>query len=119
MLDSIMVELSLPADQRYSGKPGDQLAGLLSMLEKNQGIKITNDKNVKSGLTPYILVKLLNTSAITNFVRDLSEWLASGRGRTINIKVGNNSLEADKLSPKEQQDLIQWFQSQASNHNEK
>jgi hypothetical protein len=60
-----------------------------------------------------LLVKIAEITGISNVISLLVEWLSRDKSRKLTLQVGNNKLELTGLSRIEQQELIDWFQTQA------
>lgn len=60
-----------------------------------------------------LLLKLAEVGGVSALTGALGAWLSRDKSRTLNLHLGDSSLEVTGLSQEEQQDLVRWFQSQA------
>jgi hypothetical protein len=60
-----------------------------------------------------LLVKITEAGAITGLLTALVGWLSADRTRSITIVLGDKSITTNRLTKAEQQDLVEWFKTQA------
>ncbi len=60
-----------------------------------------------------LLIKIAEFGGITALITVLGTWLGRDKSRTLKLQIGDKSLELTGLSAVEQQELTQWFQTQA------
>ena len=94
---------------------GDFLGSRRSLIRelKASGFDVDAVIELKSIISPPILVKLFTSDAIENFSSTILGWLSKDRSRTLRFQIGDKQMEATGLSKKEQQELIDWFKLQA------
>ena len=79
---------------------------------------IRGNEPPKGAKGPYIdfatfLIKIAEFGGITALITVLGTWLGRDKSRTLKLQIGDKSLELTGLSAVEQQELTQWFQTQA------
>jgi hypothetical protein len=60
-----------------------------------------------------VLVKLAETAGVSALINVIGSWLSRDKSRTLKLQLGESTLELTGLSGTEQQDLVQWFKTQA------
>lgn len=91
----------------------------LNEVEGTQSIEFSRIREMPQGAKglaiDWGMVALTITQAgiISGLITALSSWLAKEKGRTLELTIGDKSLKLTGLSRKEQQELLEWFQTQA------
>jgi len=81
------------------------------------GIRLEESGGQKSlAGTEIIAAEVIKTGAVTKIAEVIGGWLLKDRSRSLKLKIGDNELDVSGLTGKEQKDLIEWFQKQASLH---
>lgn len=60
-----------------------------------------------------VLITLAKASGVTALINVFGPWLSRDRSRTLKLQLGDSTLELSGLSKDEQQELTEWFQTQA------
>ena len=94
-----------------------QLFDKLNHLDSIESVERVREgelpKGAKGAALGTVLIKLAETAGITTLIGVLGSWLSRDRSRTLKLQLGNSTLELTGLSGDEQQELAQWFQTQA------
>jgi hypothetical protein len=92
---------------------------LVAELSKLKGIIVTRENDGKAGIAIPFLLKFLNATAVDSFGKSILGWLVRDRSRQLKFQIGDKMMEASNLTEKQQQELIQWFKTQAGMHLDK
>jgi hypothetical protein len=60
-----------------------------------------------------VLVKLAETAGVSALINVIGSWLSRDKSRTLKLQLGESALELTGLSGTEQQELVEWFKTQA------
>jgi len=90
------------------------LAGQITALDGIRMDELSGQKSLAGA--EIIAAEVIKTGAVTKIAEVIGGWLLKDRSRSLKLKIGDNELDVSGLNEKEQQDLIEWFQKQASRH---
>ncbi len=120
MNESILIQVSLDAND-----DSEYVAGLARQLSRDL-LELEDVRSVEPGpaaLPPgamglgialsAILGSIAQVGNFTALASVLTAWVSADRSRKIKLTVNNNTIELNSVSAAQQQDLIDWFKTQA------
>lgn len=64
-------------------------------------------------ITGDLLLELVGSAGISVLISTIGSWLSRDKSRKLKLCLGDKSIELSGLSEDEQQELTQWFKTQA------
>ncbi len=121
MVEAILIQVSLESntDPEYTAELARRLSEDLRELDGVQSVE-PGSSPLPAGakglgiMLSALLVKIAQPGSLSAISGVLAAWVAADHGRKIKLTVNNNTLEVDNLSAAQQQDLIDWFKTQAA-----